>query len=130
MERRTCLKAMLALAGSTVTPALASDGHPIQIHLDLAVDPAKEHEMIRFFVETFRPAAAQQPGYMDLRLLKLQAALRGDPPPGTNYQFVMTFASEDLRQKWAATDLHKHLWPIFESHLTNKTYSRLLYEVY
>jgi hypothetical protein len=130
MERRTCLKAMLALAGSAVTPALALDGRPIQIHLDLAVDPAKEPEMIRFFVEKFRPAAAQQPGYMDLRLLKLQAALRGDPPPGTNYQFAMTFASEELRQKWAATDLHKHLWPIFESYLTTKTYSRLLYEVY
>jgi hypothetical protein len=130
MERRTCLKAMLASAGSAVTPALAFDGRPIQIHLDLAVDPAKERELVRFFVEKFRPAAAQQPGYVDLRLLKLQAALRGIPPPGANYQFVMTFASEELRQEWAATDLHKHLWPIFESYLTSKTYSRLLYEVY
>jgi heme-degrading monooxygenase HmoA len=129
MERRAWLKTMLAVA---LMPgvALASEAQPIQIHLDLAVDPAKEQEMVEFFQQKFRPAAAQQPGYIDLRLLKLKAALRGVPPPGTGYQFVMTFASEELRQKWAATDLHKHLWPIFESYLTDKNYSRLLYDVY
>jgi heme-degrading monooxygenase HmoA len=128
MERRAWLKAMLAVA---VVPsaALAESAQPIQIHLDLAVDPAKEQEMVQFFQQKFRRAAAQQPGYIDLRLLKLKAALRG-VPPGTGYQFVMTFSSEELRQKWAATDLHKHLWPIFESYLTDKNYSRLLYDVY
>jgi heme-degrading monooxygenase HmoA len=129
MERRAWLKTMLAVA---VMPsvALADSTQPIQIHLDLAVDPAKEQEMVQFFQQKFRPAAAQQPGFIDLRLLKLKAALRGVPPPGTGYQFVMTFASEELRQKWAATDIHKHLWPIFESYLTDTHYSRLLYDVY
>ena len=107
----------------------ASD-RPIQLHADLAVDPAKEQEMLEFFEQKFRPAAAQQPGYIDLKMLKLKSALRGAAPPGANYQFVLTFASEALRQKWVATDLHKQLWPIIESSLTDKNYSRLLYEVY
>jgi heme-degrading monooxygenase HmoA len=134
MKRRTCLKAMMAAAGGAVMPAVVnaqtSEGHPIQLHADLAVDPAKEQEMLRFFEEKFRPAAARQPGFIDMRMLKLKSALRGAAPPGTNYQFVLTFSSEALRQKWIATETHKQLWPILEGTLTDKNYSRLLYEVY
>jgi heme-degrading monooxygenase HmoA len=136
MKRRSCLKAMLAAAGGAVLPAVAladsqaSDGRPIQLHADLAVDPAKEREMLEFFEQKFRPAAAQQPGYIDLKMLKLKSTLRGAAPPGTNYQFVLTFSSEALRQKWVATELHKQLWPVIEGSLTDKNYSRLLYEVY
>jgi heme-degrading monooxygenase HmoA len=136
MKRRSCLKAMLAAAGGAVLPAVAfadtqaSGDRPIQLHADLAVDPAKEQEMLEFFEQKFRPAAAQQPGYIDLKMLKLKSTLRGVAPPGTNYQFVLTFSSEALQQKWVATDLHKQLWPVIESSLTDKSYSRLLYEVY
>jgi heme-degrading monooxygenase HmoA len=136
MKRRSCLQAMLVAAGGAVLPAVAfagrpaSEGRPIQLHADLAVDPAKEQEMLEFFEQKFRPAAAQQPGYIDLKMLKLKSALRGAPPPGTNYQLVLTFSSEALRQKWIATDLHKQLWPIIEGSLSDKNYSRLLYEVY
>jgi heme-degrading monooxygenase HmoA len=125
---------MLAVAGGAVIPAAAnaqpSEGRPIQLHADLAVDPAKEEEMLRFFAEKFRPAAAKQPGYIDMRMLKLKSTLRGVAPPGANYQFVLTFSSEALRQKWVATGTHQQLWPILESMLTDKNYSRLLYEVY
>jgi heme-degrading monooxygenase HmoA len=135
MKRRSCLKAMLAVAGGAALPtvalaASASEDRPIQLHVDLAVDPAKEQGMLEFFEQKFRPAAAQQPGYIDLKMLKLKSALRGAAPPGANYQFVLTFASEALRQKWVATELHKQLWPIIEGSLTDKNYSRLLYEVY
>jgi heme-degrading monooxygenase HmoA len=136
MKRRTCLKAMLAAAGGAVIPAVAladpqpGGERPIQLHADLAVDPAKEQQMLALFTEKFRPAAAQQPGFIDARMLKLKSALRGVPPPGANYQFVLTFASEAQRQKWVATDIHKQLWPAIEDTLTDKNYSRLLYEVY
>ncbi len=134
MKRRTCLKAMLAVASGSVIPALAdsqADGErPIQLHADLAVDPAKEQQMLRFFEEKFRPAAAQQPGFIDMRMLKLKSTMRGVAPPGANYQFVLTFSSEALRQKWISTDIHKQLWPTIEDSLTDKNYSRLLYEVY
>ena len=108
----------------------ANEERPIQLHADLAVDPAKEKEMLEFFEQEFRPAAAQQPGYIDLKMLKLKWTLRGVAPPGANYQFVLTFASEALRQKWVATETHKQLWPTIEGSLTDKNYSRLLYEVY
>jgi heme-degrading monooxygenase HmoA len=136
MQRRTCLKAMLAAAGGAVVPtgALAvpqpGNERPIQLHADLAVDPAREQQMLTLFTEKFRPAAAQQPGFVDVRMLKLKSALRGVAPAGANYQFVLTFSSEALRQKWVATDIHKQLWPAIEDTLTDKNYSRLLYEVY
>ena len=136
MKRRSCLKAMLAAAAGSVLPPVAladpeaRGDRPIQLHADLAVDPAKEQEMLEFFEQKFRPAAAQQPGYIDLKMLKLKSTIRGAAPPGTNYQFVLTFSSEALRQKWVATELHKQLWPVIEGSLTDKNYSRLLYEVY
>jgi heme-degrading monooxygenase HmoA len=136
MKRRTCLKAMLAAAGGAVIPGVAvadpqpGGERPIQLHADLAVDPAKEQQMLSLFTEKFRPAAAQQPGFIDARMLKLKSALRGVAPPGANYQFVLTFASEAQRQKWVATDIHKQLWPAIEDTLADKNYSRLLYEVY
>jgi heme-degrading monooxygenase HmoA len=138
MKRRTCLQAILTLVGGAAIPATATlyaqpeadRERAIQLHADLAVDPAKEQQLLLFFQEKFHPAAARQPGFIDMRLLKLKSALRGAPPPGTNYQFVLTFASEALRQQWVATDLHKQLWPHIEDSLTDKNYSRLLYEVY
>jgi len=136
MKRRTCLKAMLAAAGGAVIPAGAladpqpGKERPIQLHADLAVDPAKEQQMLSLFTEKFRLAAAQQPGFIDARMLKLKSALRGVAPPGANYQFVLTFSSRALRQKWIATDIHKQLWPQIEDTLADKNYSRLLYEVY
>jgi hypothetical protein len=135
MKRRTCLKAMLAAAGGALIPAVSladpqPNQRPIQLHADLAVDPAKEQQMLSLFTEKFRPAAAQQHGFIDVRMLKLKSALRGAAPPGANYQFVLTFSSEALRQKWIATDIHKQLWPAIEDTLTDKNYSRLLYEVY
>lgn len=62
-------------------------------------------------------------------MLKLKSTLRGVAPPGTNYEFVLTFANEALRQKWIATQSHKQLWPVIEGNLTDKNDSRLLYEV-
>ena len=59
---------MLAVAGGAVIPAVADaqtgEVRPIQLHADLAVDPGKEEEMLRFFAEKFRPAAAQQLGFI------------------------------------------------------------------
>jgi hypothetical protein len=86
--------------------------------------------MLHFFETSFRPAAARQPGYIDLKMLKLSSTLRGPAPDGANFRFVLTFASEELRQKWVASATHQKLWPAIESTLTSKNYNRLLYEVY
>ena len=129
MQRRTYLKAALA-AATTSSLALGADTSPhrIQLHVDLTVDPAKEKEMLQNFHTVFKPAAAKQTGYIDVQMLKLRSALAGSAPSGVNYRFVLTYASEELRQKWAASDIHQKVWPTIENTLKTKNYIVLLYD--
>src|SRR5580704_2633237 len=57
MKRRTSLKTLLAgagtLAGRKIVRA-ATPEHPIQLHVDLSVDPAKEQEMLHNSVQVRR----------------------------------------------------------------------------
>ncbi len=131
MQRRTCLKTLLLAGAGVVTGVMAQTAaRPIRLNVDLSVDPAKEQEMLRLFETRFRPAAAKQPGFIDLKLLKLRSALMGKAPAGINYRFSLSFESEELRQKWIATDIHNELWPMMEATLTTKDYTVLLFEVY
>ena len=106
----------------------ATPEHPIQLHVDLSVNPAKEQEMLRNFKTIFRPAASKQPGYIDVQVLKLRSALQGKAPEAANYRFVLTFASEALRQKWVASAIHQKVWPTVENTLKSKDYTVLLYD--
>jgi len=125
MQRRTCLKAMLAGAAPA---ALAADkGHPIQLHVDLTVDPAREKEMLHNFETVFRPAAEKFAGYISVKMLKLQSALMGSAPAGVNYRFELTYQSEELRKKWVASDVHQKVWPTIENTLKTKNYTVLLF---
>jgi hypothetical protein len=129
MKRRTCLKALLA-AGATADGVLAAEPrHPIQLHVDLAVDPAKEKEMLQNFETIFRPEAAKHPGYVDVKMLKLRSAVQGSAPPGINYRFSLTYESEDLRRKWVASAEHQRVWPTIENTLSSKNYTVLLFDV-
>jgi hypothetical protein len=102
---------------------------PIQLHADLAVDPDREADAVRYFETTYRPTASRFDGYVDLRLLKLQAALVGSAPAGVNYRFSITFTSEDLRLKWVSSDAHQEVWGTLETFLTRREYDFLLFEV-
>jgi hypothetical protein len=129
MRRRTYLKAMLA-AGPLSGAAQAADAsHLIQLHVDLSVDPAKEAEMLKNFETIFRPAASKQPGYIDVMMLKLRSTLKGKAPTGLNYRFVLTFQTEELRQKWIASDVHQKVWPTIENTLSTKDYTVMLFDV-
>ncbi|PYV24855.1 MAG: hypothetical protein DMG24_10305 [Acidobacteria bacterium] len=129
MKRRTSLKTILA-AGATAAGALAADpGRAIQLHVDLAVDPAREKEMLHNFETIFRPEAARHPGYIDVKMLKLRTALQGSAPAGVNYRFSLTYRSEELRQKWVASPEHQRVWPTIENTLTSKNYTVLLFDV-
>jgi antibiotic biosynthesis monooxygenase (ABM) superfamily enzyme len=127
MKRRTCLKAMFAGASAAVA-AGQHKGRPIQLHVDLSVDPAKEKEMLHNFHTVFRPAAAQQPGFIDVKMLKLRSAVVGTAPAGVNYRFELRFASEEQRKAWVATDTHQKVWPTIENTLSSKNYSVLLFD--
>jgi heme-degrading monooxygenase HmoA len=125
MKRRTYLKTMLA--GAAVAAAPAAAAHPIVLYVDLAVDPAREQEMLKNFRTVFRPAAARQPGYIDVKMLKLRTAIQG-AAPAANYRFTLTYQSEELRQKWVASDVHKKVWPTIENTLKSRDYTVLLYD--
>jgi antibiotic biosynthesis monooxygenase (ABM) superfamily enzyme len=131
MNRRTYLTGMLAIAGGQAAKTQAPKAkRPIQLHLDLLVDPKREQEMLTNFEKTFRPTAQRQPGFIDLKMLKLNSAIRGPAPAGGKYRFVLTFESEDLRQKWIASKDHDKVWPEIEKTLTDKNFGILLYDVY
>jgi hypothetical protein len=102
---------------------------PIQLHADLALDPAREAEAVRYFETVYRPTASRFEGYLDLRLLKLQSALVGSAPAGINYRFSITFTSEDLRLKWVASPPHQQVWGTLETFLVTHEYDFLLFEV-
>ena len=118
------------LAASAAMPAAKADpAHSIQLHVDLAVDPAKEKEMLKNFETIFRPAASKQAGYIDVKMLKLRSTLMGKAPAGVNYRFALTFQSEELRQKWVASEVHQKVWPTIENTLSTKNYTVMLFDV-
>jgi hypothetical protein len=128
MKRRTCLQTLLGAGAAIAITQAAPTGNPVQLHVDLTVDPAKEKEMLHNFETIFRPAASKQPGYIDVKMCKLRSELAGKAPAGCNYRFVLTFTSEEMRQKWVATETHQRVWPTIESTLRNKNYTVLLYD--
>jgi len=125
MKRRTYLTTMLAAAA---TRAKAAE-RPIQLHVDLSFDLAKEQEMLKHFRTVFVPAASKQPGFIDVKLVKLRSTLMGKAPENVNYRFVLNFQSEELRQKWVSSPLHQKVWPPMENWLRSKNYTVMLFDV-
>lgn len=132
MQRRTCLKSLLAVsAASTVEQRAAAQPkppakNPIVLYVDMQVDPAKEQEMIRNYHTIFRPTAMKHQGFVDIKIVKLRTALIGKAPAGMNYRFQLTYESEELRQKWIASPDHQMAWPTIENTLVTKDYTVLL----
>jgi len=110
--------------------ALAADGKPsIELHVDLSVGLSNEKDLLANFANIFRPVVSRQPGFVNVRLLKLRSALAGAPPPAANYRFVLTFESEDLRQSWVASQAHQDAWPAITKTLASDQLTVLLYDV-
>ena len=122
-------QALSAAGTSSATPS-ASSTRPIVLYCDLAVDPAREQEMLDAFHHHFKPVAEKHPGYIDLKMLKLRKVIQGGPAPTSNinYRFQLTYASEELRQKWIASPEHRKYWPMVENTVTDKGYLVLLTE--
>lgn len=123
--------AVLAGVGASAAPAAARAGSkpPIVLYCDLMVDPAREQEMLTHFHAKFKPAGAKFPGYIDLKMLKLRQMIQGFKlPAGINYRFQLTYASEELRQKWIASKVHADLWPGIENTLLDKNFHVSLFD--
>jgi hypothetical protein len=128
MKRRSYLKAMLAAVAGLKGAAAQGAKNPIVLNVDLSVDPAREQEMLHNFRTVFKPAATKFQGYIDVKMLKLRSAPKGSAPAGLNYRFQLTYESEELRQKWAASDVHQKVWPTIENTLRTKDYTVLLFD--
>ena len=109
------------------TPGASGKG-PIVLYCDLAVDPAREQEMLHHFHHDFKPVAERFDGYIDLKMLKIRKVVQGGPPPskGVNYRFQLTFESEEKRQIWIASEVHRKNWPLVENTVIDKNYLTLL----
>jgi hypothetical protein len=128
MQRRTYLKAALAAAtGSPLAFGADTPKGRIQLHVDLTVLPTKEKEMLQHFHTVFKPAASKMKGYINVDLLKLHSTLAGSAPESVNYRFVLLYESEELRQKWIASDVHQQVWPPIEKMLVHQKYNVLLF---
>ena len=128
MKRRSYLKSILAAgAGLTTANAQPKAGkNPIVLYVDMQVDPAKEQEMLKNYHTVFKPEAVKHPGYIDVKIVKLNKALMGSAPAGMNYRFQLTYESEALRQKWISSPEHQKVWPTIENTLVTKNYTVLL----
>ena len=127
IKRRDCF-GLIAAGAVSLAAKGATTTRPIQLHCDLDVDPKREQEMLDNFEKIFKPVAKKQPGFIDIKMLKLQSAIRGAAP--LKYRFELTMESEDLRQKWIATPAHAKAWPTIENTLRNKDFSITVFDVY
>ncbi|MEZ5354684.1 MAG: hypothetical protein R2762_18780 [Bryobacteraceae bacterium] len=119
----------LALAAGALPPASAqARAKPIQLHVDLEVDPAKEKQMLANYGKLFRPAIRKQPGFVEVKLLKLRQAMMGNPG-GFNYRLLISFQTEEQRKAWVANDEHQRVWPTIEQCLKGAKYQPWLYDV-
>lgn len=134
MHRRNLLKLIAAAGSGLAMPAVVraqrSRRKPIVLYCDLAVDPAREQEMLDAFHAHFLPAAQsfRGRGFVDLKMLKLRSVIQGGPAPATgiNYRFQLTYESEEQRQVWIKSDIHQRNWPLIENTVLNKDYLVLL----
>jgi len=137
MDRRSWLKSLTLLGTAGLIPkarramaAASSAPRPIVLYCDLAIDPAREQEMLDAFHNHFKPIARKHAGYIDLKMVKLRKVIQGGPAPASsiNYRFQLTYESEELRQKWIASADHRKYWPMVENTVTDKGYLVLLTE--
>jgi heme-degrading monooxygenase HmoA len=113
---------------AALSRATAPAPNPIQLHVDLDADPARESELVRNFHEIFEPAIRRQPGFVSVRLLKLRQAVVGEAPRDANYRLVISFQTEAQRQAWVASQDHQRAWPAIERTLRPGGLRAILYE--
>ncbi|MBI1786635.1 MAG: hypothetical protein HYR60_03660 [Acidobacteria bacterium] len=128
MNRRKYLQTVAAAGAAAVVPARAA-ASPIQLHVDLDVEPTKQKDLLRTFHEVFQPVIRKQPGFVDVRLLKLRQAVVGPGPANASYRLLISFQTEEQRKTWVGTDDHQKVWPQMEKNLKGQKFGAVLYDV-
>ncbi len=115
---------------SSSAAATGGGEKPIVLYCDLAIAPAREQEMLDVYHHQFKPVAEKFEGFIDLKIVKIRKVLQGAQlPHGINYRFQLTYQSEELRQRWVASDVHAKYWPMIEETLADKNYLVILTDV-
>ena len=109
--------------------SLRAANKPIELYVDLKVNPERENEMVDNYRKIFRPTISKQPGFVDVRLLKLRETLAGKGASNSRFRLLISFSSEEERRQWVATDEHQRAWPSIEKTLVDDKYVVLLYDV-
>jgi hypothetical protein len=134
VQRRGLLKTVIAaeaaIGGSArfARTAQAQTKH-VRLYVEMEVAPEREQEMLDLFHNQFVPEAVKHEGYIRVKMLKRRSILMGTAPASHNYRFELEFESEELRQKWIASDGHQRVWPPVEATMTiQKDYPVVLYD--
>ncbi|HKD09506.1 MAG TPA: hypothetical protein VKB79_26610 [Bryobacteraceae bacterium] len=128
MNRRTHVKSLLAGATAVSADLTAEIKRPIQLFVEMEVEPSREKEMLDNFHNIFLPEAKKHPGYISVRMLRLRKVVQGAAQPA-NYRFELIYESEELRQKWISSPEHLRVWPTVERTLkSTKDYPVLLFD--
>ena len=93
--------------------------HPIELHVDLEVDPAKENDLVATFHKVFQPTISRQPGFVSVTLMRTGTA--------ATYRLVISFQTEEQRVDWVATDDHQRVWPQMEANLKGQKFKAILW---
>ena len=96
-------------------------GNPIELHVDLDVEPTKENDLESTFHTVFQPTISKQPGFVSVTLLKLRAA-------AVTYRLVISFETEEQRVAWVATGDHQRVWPQMEKNLKGVKFTAALWD--
>jgi heme-degrading monooxygenase HmoA len=94
--------------------------NPIQLHVDLEVDPAKENDLLDTFHRVFQPTISRQPGFVSVALLKTRVA--------SAYRLVISFQTEEQRATWVGTTDHQRVWPQMEANLKGAKFAATLWQ--
>jgi hypothetical protein len=128
LNRRRVLAAIPAALAATSVPHLAAQSKlPMQLHVDLIVEPAQAAGLKETFDKVFRPVIRKQPGFVDVRLLKYSLSKMGQPPARCTYRLLISFETEKQREAWVASADHQKVWPQMEKHI--KLATALVFDV-
>ena len=94
--------------------------NPIQLHVDLEVDSAKETDLVDTFHKVFQPTIARQPGFVSVTLLKARVS--------GAYRLVISFQTEEQRVAWVGTEDHQRVWPQMEANLKGARFAATLWQ--
>jgi heme-degrading monooxygenase HmoA len=117
--RLTIMRIHLPRASLTRYPAPSH--HPgaamILFQLYFEVDESKRAEFERAFAEVFKPALSRQPGFQNVKFLRIfsptAAAAIEAAPTEFNYQVNFVFDDEPSRRRWSKSPDHDVAWPTF-----------------